>query len=34
MDGANKGSKPYFLMDDLGGFTTPIFGNTHLLACC
>ena len=28
MDGENNGSKPYFLMDDLGGFTTPIFGNT------
>ena len=27
MDGENKGSKPYFLMDDLGGFP-PMFGNT------
>ena len=26
MDGENNG-KP---MDDLGGFTTPIFGNTHI----
>ncbi len=25
MDGENKG-KPYEQMDDLGGFTTPIFG--------
>ena len=23
--------KPYEQMDDLGGFTTPIFGNTHIL---
>ncbi len=30
MDGGNNG-KPYFLMDDLGGFTAPIFGNTHML---
>ena len=28
MDGENNG-KPYEQMDDLGGFTTPIFGNTH-----
>ena len=27
MDGENKG-KPYFLMDDLGGRPTPIFGST------
>ena len=26
MDGENNGSKPYSKMDDLGGFTTPIFG--------
>ena len=27
-----NGSKPYEQMDDLGGFTTPIFGfNTHTL---
>ncbi len=25
MDGENNGSKPYEQMDDLGGFTTPIF---------
>ncbi len=29
MDGENKGN-PYFLMDDLGGFTTPIFGSTPM----
>ncbi len=29
MDGENKG-KPYFLMDDLWGFTTPIFGSTPI----
>ena len=29
MDGENNG-KPYFQMDDLGGFP-PIFGNTHIL---
>ena len=28
MDGKNNG-KPYEQMDDLGGFTTPIFGNTQ-----
>ena len=32
MDGENNGSKPYFLMDDLGTFGgTIIFGNTHFL---
>ena len=30
MDGENNGSKPYEQMDDLGGFTTPIFGNSQL----
>ncbi len=31
MDGENNGSKPYEQMDDLGGFTTPIFGkNTQI----
>ena len=29
MDGENNG-KPYFLMDDLGGFPI-IFGNTHIV---
>ena len=29
MDGENHG-KPYEQMDDLGGFTTPILGNTHV----
>ena len=29
MDGEHNG-KPYEQMDDLGGKTTPIFGNTHL----
>ena len=29
MDGENNG-KPFFLMDDLGGFTTPIFGSTPI----
>ena len=29
MDGENNG-KPYEQMDDLGGFPTPIFGNTHI----
>ena len=29
MDGENNG-KPYEQMDDLG-FTTPIFGNTHII---
>ena len=29
MDGENNG-KPYFLMDDLGGFPTPIFGSTPI----
>ena len=26
MDGENNGSNPIFQRDDLGGFTTPIFG--------
>ena len=30
MDGENNGSKPYFLMDDLGGRPTPIFGLTPI----
>ena len=29
MDGLFHG-KPYFLMDDLGGKNTPIFGNSHM----
>ena len=29
MDGENNG-KPYFLMDDLGGFNTTIFGSTPM----
>ncbi len=29
MDGENNG-KPYEQMDDLGGFTTPIFGLTPI----
>ncbi len=29
MDGENNG-KPYEQMDDLGGFTTPIFGSTPI----
>ena len=29
MDGEYFMAKPYFLMDDLGGKRTPIFGNTH-----
>ena len=29
MDGENNG-KPYEQMDDLGGFPTPIFGNTQI----
>ena len=29
MDGENNG-KPYEQMEDLGGFTTPIFGNLHM----
>ena len=29
MDGENNG-KPYEQMDDLGGKTTPIFGNIHI----
>ena len=29
MDGENKGN-PYFLMDDLGGKTNPIFGSTPI----
>ena len=29
MDGLFHG-KPYFLMDDLGGFYTPIFGSTPI----
>ena len=29
MDGEKIGSKPYEQMDDLGGYKTPIFGNTH-----
>ncbi len=33
MDGENNGSKPYFLMDDLGG-NTPIFGSTPILLKC
>ena len=28
MNGEHNGSKPYEQMDDLGGFTTPIFGST------
>ena len=31
MDGLFHG-KPYEQMDDLGDFTTPIFGNTHILS--
>ena len=31
MDGENNGSKPYEQMEDLGGFTTPIFGLTPIL---
>ena len=30
MDGVYNG-KPYEQMDDLGGFYTPIFGNTHIV---
>ncbi len=30
MDGENNG-KPHEQMDDLGGFTTPIFGNINIL---
>ena len=29
MDGENN-EKPYSLMDDLGGFTIPIFGSTPI----
>ena len=30
MDGENNGSKPYEQLDDLGGFTTPIYGSTPI----
>ena len=30
MDGENNGSKPYVLLDDLGG-CFHIFGNTHIV---
>ena len=30
MDGENHGSKPYFLIDDLGGTIIPIFGLTPI----
>ena len=29
MDGENNGSKPYFLMDNLGGNKTPLFSECH-----
>ena len=32
MDGENNGSKSYFLMDDLGGFSPIIFGSTPFVA--
>ena len=32
MDGENNGSNPMNKWDDLGGFTTPIFGNIHVAA--
>ena len=32
MDGENNGSNPMYKSDDLGGFTTPIFGNIHVAA--
>ena len=30
MDGENNGSKPYFLMDDLGGKNPYFWFNTHI----
>ena len=34
MDGENNGSKPYEQMDDLGGFSPPIFGSTPKMRPC
>ena len=33
MDGESNGPKTYEQIDDLGGFTTPIFGLTRHVLC-